>query len=257
MKTNIIIIYLTFLLFLVTNCKKKEQFADNYLIKTIYINLEKDKIRNEKMIKLLDENNINYKRQNAVYGKKIDLNNLSNQIIDNTGLEDIKNKKYKYGLSLTMGGIGCALSHYNIYNNISEEKNTDKKIYLILEDDIKFEKNLINNINKLLIDAPSDWDIIYIGYGPILDNYKNKKIKDNWYKTNRIHGTFGYLLNKKGAKKMLDIFPIKYQIDTALYLASRNNKINSYIYEPQLIFHYNYSESNIQINPKTLQDDNI
>ena len=84
-----------------------------------------------------------------------------------------------------------------------------------------------------------------------------KKIKDNWYKTNRIHGTFGYLLNKKGAKKILDIFPIKYQIDTALYLASRNNKINSYIYEPQLIFHYNYSESNIQINPKTLQDDNI
>ena len=37
---------------------------------------------------------------------------------------------------------------------------------------------------------------------------------------------------------ILNIFPIKYQIDTALYLASRNKKINSYIYKPQLIFHY-------------------
>tara|TARA_A100000164_G_C21839053_1_gene739199 strand:+ start:515 stop:1285 length:771 start_codon:yes stop_codon:yes gene_type:complete len=252
-----IIIYFCLILFFVTNYKKKEKFTNNYLIKTIYINLEKDKVRNKKMIKLLDENNINYKRQNAVWGKNINLDDLNKKIIDNKGLEDIKNKKYKYGLSLTMGAIGCALSHYNIFYNIVEKKNNDKDIYLILEDDIKFEKNLIYNINQLLKDAPLNWDIIYIGYGPLLDNYKNKKIKDNWYKTNRVHGTFGYLLNKKGARKILDLFPIKYQIDTELYLASKNNKINSYIYKPQLIFHYNYSESNIQVNPKTLKDDNI
>jgi GR25 family glycosyltransferase involved in LPS biosynthesis len=254
-KMNIIII-LIIILFLITKFYKQENFKNNYNIKVIYINLEKDKDRNKKMIKTLKENNIKYYRKNAVYGKNLNINNIDNRIIDSIGLEDIKNKNYKFGLSLTMGGIGCAISHYEIIKNISEDKDNNNK-YIILEDDINFQKNLISNIQKVLKSAPNNWDIIYIGYGPISDDYKNKKINYNFYKTNRVHGTFGYILNKKGAKKILNLFPIKYQIDTALYLASRNNKINSYIYKPQLIFHYDYSSTNIQVNPNTLQDDNI
>ena len=249
------IIILIIILLLITRYLKKENFENNDNIKVIYINLEKDKDRNNKIIKLLKEHNIDYNRKNAIYGKNLNINNINNEIIDKNGLEDIKNKNYKYGLSLTMGGIGCAISHYEIIKNISEENNNN--IYIILEDDINFKKNFISNVKKVIKKAPNDWDIIYIGYGPISDDYKNKKINDNFFRTNRIHGTFGYILNKKGASKILNIFPIKYQIDTALYLASRNKKINSYIYKPQLIFHYDYSSTNIQVNPNTLQDDNI
>jgi len=251
------IIILIIILLFITRFYNKENFKNSNNIKVIYINLEKDKDRNKKMIKLLKENNINYKRKNAIYGKNLNINNLNNKIIDKTGLEDIKNKNYKYGLSLTMGGIGCAISHYEVIKNISEQDN--ENIYIILEDDVNFKEkeNLISNIQTVLKNAPNNWDIIYIGYGPISDEYKNKKINENFYETNRIHGTFGYIVNKKGARKILNIFPIKYQIDTSLYLASRNKKINSYIYKPQLIFHYDYSTTNIQVNPNTLQDENI
>lgn len=249
------IIILVIILLLITRHYKKENFENNKNIRVIYINLEKDKDRNNKMIKLLRENNIDFNRKNAIYGKNLDINNINNKIIDKNGLENIKNKNYKYGLSLTMGGIGCAISHYEIIKDISKDNNNN--IYIILEDDINFKKNFISNVKEVIKKAPKDWDIIYIGYGPISDDYKNKKINNNFFRTNRIHGTFGYILNKKGASKILNIFPIKYQIDTELYLASRNKKINSYIYKPQLIFHYDYSSTNIQVNPNTLQDDNI
>ena len=134
-------------------------------IRVIYINLEKDKDRNNKMIKLLRENNIDFNRKNAIYGKNLDINNIDNKIIDKNGLEDIKNKNYKYGLSLTMGGIGCAISHYEIIKDISKDNNNN--IYIILEDDINFKKNFISNVKEVIKKAPKDWDIIYIGYWSI------------------------------------------------------------------------------------------
>lgn len=65
---------------------------------------------------------------------------------------------------MTMGEIGCFLSHYNIWKKIVEQ---DQELVLVLEDDIRFEPYFLDAAKKVINEANSlipDYDLMYNYY---------------------------------------------------------------------------------------------
>ena len=68
-----------------------------------------------------------------------------------------------HGRPLTMGEIGCFMSHYNIWKQIVE---SDLEKVLIFEDDIRFEPYFQSKLDHLIRELDSirdQWDLVYIG----------------------------------------------------------------------------------------------
>lgn len=186
--------------------------------KIIYINLDRRPDRNLNVIEQLKKigfENIT-ERFSAIDGKKLDLNNINSNIITQTGIDFAKKSEIIY-THLTVGAIGCAMSHRAIYQKIIDENINS---CLILEDDITIDDGFnekIKYIENQILNI--DYDLFFLGFHP-------GTTYDETNKFNSIYGLFGYIVTKSGAKKLLDLFPITYQIDTEI---SRNtDKINIY-----------------------------
>ena len=234
--------------FLITSIKiQREDFEDSKpknnvfdMFEKIYIiNLNRRKDRKEYIEKEIGKYTNNYEIISAVDGNDIDIDNLENNIISEETKKEITSNKKKYGLTLTNGAIGCALSHKKIWEMIHNQ-NYDN--VLILEDDVQIQEN-IKNLKNIYNDIPSDWDIIYLGSGQY---YKKDKITDNIHKLKFAFGTFGYILSSKTARKLLQsVFPIKYQIDSSI---QRNVKgLITYIVEPNVIKPRRDMKTDIQV----------
>lgn len=134
------------------------------LYKTILINLKKDTDRLKFMVNQLNNLNIKFERFEAVHGK---------EYIETGGSEyDEKLVIKKAGKIMTLGEIGCTLSHKRCYErflNHPEYKYT--KYLLILEDDVELDKNfkiiLENEIKKN--EEKYKWNYLQFNY----PNYKN------------------------------------------------------------------------------------
>ena len=220
--------------------------------KVFYINLETRPDRNEHMIKLINKLNLQdiTERINAVNGSKLSDPDIS-QYVTSYGMKRIKDKDKKYGVDLTMGAVGCALSHRGVWNNIIDNnyKNT-----LILEDDVDIPDDFVDKYNKLSRDIPQDYDIVFLGYHPTSDKYLYRDKQHKLLRTEKVFGLYGYVVSLNGARKLLEMFPIDVQIDSVI--GDYMDKLNVYLVEPneQLInsvqSEYNTKfGTNIQIEP--------
>ena len=139
----------------------------------IYINLEKSINRNNYMINLLNDIGIKYERYNAkkitenklingkyrfIYDKLLDYD-VDNNLIDNWLKEKLLNGN-SYDKKKILGALGCYISHYSIIKKFTKHK-IKQKYLLILEDDVKIDKNIISAVN-LFIKENNDFDIIRI-----------------------------------------------------------------------------------------------
>ena len=123
---------------------------------------------------------------------------------------------------LSYGAVGCYLSHVNIWKKL-EKDNLD--YILIFEDDAYPTFNFTELQQIINNDVPNDWDIIF--FGGIYNDYNI--IKDNIVKLKRFYETHAYIINKKGALKLLSkAFPIKKQIDSWLSDQVLQNYVNIY-----------------------------
>ena len=144
------------------------------------------------------------------------------------------------GRELAKSEIGCALSHKKIYEIIIK-KNI--KIALIFEDDIIFNYDLFNIINKLHI-LPSNWELILLGHHSsesrnkqsLISLWNRKKIDTKYYLVRfceLVSGTYGYLINIKGAKKLNQY--LKEIIKPIDHYTGDSNIINLYGINPPLV----------------------
>ncbi len=202
------------------------------------INLERRQDRKENMINLLKSTNL---LKHCDFFKAVDGKSLQNTP---ELFELFKNNTFGSRRSV----IGCALSHYNLWKELLNDDIYDN--YIIIEDDIKFSSsNPIIEIDKVfrLLQKNNDWDIVYLGYS-ISRNYIDayNKIYDNTSElilishiiNISIGGTFGYLINKSGANKLLTAiskYGIKYVIDNMAYKYKKEMNINLYETVPRLI----------------------
>jgi GR25 family glycosyltransferase involved in LPS biosynthesis len=197
--------------------------------KILVVNLKRRIDRKDNIIKLFE--NINFERYTffeAIDGTNTNLNYEIKKLFENN---DFNNKK---------GVIGCALSFYNIWINLSEDKYNN--YYILFEDDIYLSNNFTEYFIKskeYINNNIDNTDILFLGYTPynknILNNTDNFNIVD-FNSDLYIGGFFGYIITKNGANKMLDFIDkngIKYGID---YLIKINKDLKLKVINPLITF---------------------
>lgn len=177
-----------------------------------------------------------YQKYAGIDGNTID-NETIKKLINPNQYDYIINRKPTHGLNLSYGAIGLALTYKHIFENC--DSNT-----LLLEDDINIDYNFDTIISNVINHMPNDWDIIYLGWYSG-STTRIEKINEHVGKiTGQVNGTQGWIINQKSAKKLLNLFPLTYQIDTEIYLSDKLVKYCSLI---PIITRY-HSKSDIQIN---------
>lgn len=139
----------------------QEGFNDQLKLRLFVINMEKDKQRFQKLTKYYNNSDLTslpINRYEAIVGKQVPPENwLSNDAL--TELQLIEKKGFRtHHHSITRGGLGCFLSHYNLAKQLIQDKSVDA--YLIFEDDTAMLPTTYNKIIKSLQDSPKDWDIL-------------------------------------------------------------------------------------------------
>ena len=172
----------------------------------------------------------------GTYGKK-----RNKKIYDNK----IVNLKWDYGLwknqrsniiNMTDSEIGVSLSHYRLWKKLLE--TSDINSMMILEDDAtKTAKNFDLILNNIMLNVPNDWDIILLGFWLHRGIKNDKKINNLIYKVSDFVLLHCYIINKKGAKKLIDLLPINMPIDS--FISQHSDKIN--------IYRHNYVRNNHSI----------
>lgn len=183
-------------------------------------------------------------RFNAVNGKNIDIRLISDKLLTEHGKKDILDGITKrFGITLSYGGLGCALSHYLIY----DECKKANKPYLIFEDDIEIIDDFDNQLTNLIKDLETiDYDIVYLGLHNIPSLNKSDRISNMLYKPSGMTcGTYGMIVSNTGAEKILKmIFPISIQIDSEISNSKRYLKV--YATNIDLVKHTHNFGSTIQ-----------
>lgn len=211
--------------------------------KTLVLNL----LRREDRWKKFEENCelTNYTKFEAVDGKSFNFQEYMPMFnISDFSCCEVKNPYKNHGYQ--KGTLGCALSHYKIWSLIAQDETLlDNDFYLIVEDDITYVDNFKQKFEKTLsiLRKDSNWDVTYIGFTDYLDTFNQDVyvhegiIKLGGGKRLRGGGTFGYLIRKKGAIKLLNCVK-HYQIKQAIdwFMIEQFDKAVFYKCEPELVF---------------------
>ena len=233
----IFLIFFLYIVFLSLKVPLIEKFKSNKItIDKIYvINLDKSKDRLKYITKQLKREGLIFERIAGIDGKQLDKNELIR-------------KKILTSETMTLGAIGCYLSHKKIWE---KEKNIKNSNFLVLEDDCIITKNIKQKFNEYSKQIPENWDIIYLGGSNIHGKKITKNIlvpipKNHNDTTNC--GMYAMLINKKALPQLLKYSEkIIGNIDQVI----KNNlfkKLNVYFIVDPLIYHNNNIPSDRRIN---------
>lgn len=163
----------------------------------------------------------NLERYKAIEGNRINKDELS-RIVTIDAMGPIKKGFRTQHHHLSIGAVGCYLSHINVWEL---GHSTNKEPYVIIFEDDTHPTMTSDTLQDKLLQLPQDWDICL--FGGIY--YTDKRINDTFCKLDRFYCLHAYAINKKCIKYLLDnAFPIKQQIDSWLSDLSIERKINVY-----------------------------
>lgn len=136
--------------------KNLNEFFDNIYV----ISLKKSSTRHLYIKEILS--GLDFELFWGIDGKKLDRNELQEKGIYHSHLTKLlKKRKGRPAKDLPLPSIGCALSHYAVYNDILD-KGYQKA--LILEDDLFIDTNALGTFEKALNELPDDWQLLYLGH---------------------------------------------------------------------------------------------
>ncbi|MFQ1015439.1 glycosyltransferase family 25 protein [Avibacterium paragallinarum] len=178
----------------------------------------------------------------AVYGK-----NLSQAELDKIDFEF--SLKYGFKKPMTLGEIGCAMSHIKLYEYIATNK-IDKAI--ILEDDAIVSLDFEDIVKEALKKVPKSMEILFLDHGKakifpftrrLPERYRLARyLTPSKYSKRAVFKATGYLITLSGIKKLLDqAYPIRMQADLLTGLLQLTG-IKAYGIEPPCVFGSNDSE---------------
>ncbi len=231
---------------------EKNEDNDNTFPKIKIINLNRRNDRRENIDNLFKLHDISYNLSeyefiNAVDGKELSNNYKQLHLFKGN---DFGNRR---------GFIGCALSHYNLWLNLIQDKTCD--YYLIMEDDFNIRNNFKECIRHLHKEMKRR-EIIFLGYHMFSKDRENVKdmydvnvnIEElynlNIRKLNKdlfIGGTHCYSINKQGAIQLINYINehgIKHGID---YVMGKLNSDICYEIQPHICF-ADWNENGKQID---------
>lgn len=159
-----------------------------------------------------DLKNFNLTKFDAIDGTKLDQENIPLSELATAELQQLKTTGFRTKhYQLTMGAIGCYLSHVKVWEHILKN---DSDVVLIFEDDAKIPENFLSEVNENIAYIPNDWDIILLGY-LCKKCYEFQKYKE----VERFQLTHAYLIKKTAIIKIMNsdtLFPITQQIDALM-----------------------------------------
>ncbi|MBA0165890.1 MULTISPECIES: glycosyltransferase family 25 protein [Pectobacterium] len=162
-------------------------------MKAFVVNLERDKIKRNKVESECRKAGLDYEIFNAVDGRVLGKNEIDAKV---------HHVSIKY---LSKGEIGCSLSHQKIYKKILDD-NIDYA--LILEDDVEISNSIGNFLDLFSKSDKKNQGDVFLLY-PSGVKIINKKIKISkdfvFYEAYNSSCTHGYIISKKGAKKLANI----------------------------------------------------
>lgn len=225
----------------------------NMKYQSYVINMDKDTERYTKVGKYYEHSDLSSSpliRYPAVVGRDV----VANKWLTDDALSDlhhiVTNGYRTHHHQLTPGGIGCFLSHYNLAKQlVSDKSNVDA--YIVFEDDTAIPKNISAHLQSYYKKVPDDWDYIMlytIRSTGASENEKINKLKSFW-------GMNGYVMNRKGAQKLVDetnTSKIDGQIDSYLSRMIQQDKMNIYATKKHLITS-NSQDTNIQMILKPIK----
>lgn len=230
----------------------EEPFANLPDMKAFVINMDKNLYKwtlLKETYPFTDLQKIPMERYSAVVGKEVDIHQWLNENGKRELIEVEENGYRTRHYQLTRGAIGCFLSHYQLAKKLLNDP--DHEIYLILEDDAGIRKETLREIQEVLDIAPPDWDILLLGYHRV-----NGLPLNSFTKVTGFWGTFGYLINKKGAALFVaevEATKIDAQIDAYLSWMSQIGKMNIYATKKDVIYDNNitnHSDIQLRLVPK-------
>lgn len=203
--------------------------------KTFVINLDRRPDRYEDFVSNFQIHNLKYERFSAVDGEKLNPNCQLQHIFENNDY------------NMRKGMVGCAMSHIKLYIQLLKDEDVDT--YCILEDDLTFVDNFTDKLNLCIRNLEAtDWDLLYLGHhlwkDYIDENSYNKSLDPIIKQYNRFEslkmsmgGTGGYLINKKGAEKLLE-FINKHGMTNGIDTVQQKSAddLNVYYCYPHLIY---------------------
>lgn len=211
----------------------QKNFQINYNLENIdcyVVNLNR---RKDRFLNFERENKdkisfLNCKRYSAVDGKKVKHSRQLEFLFNNNTYD------------WNAGAIGCALSHIDLWINFLK---SNKELLVIFEDDAKVTDNFkvyFNNILKNLNNITCD--LMFLGHHStcltgnefIIKTWEGERIFKE-----TLGGTFGYLINKNGCRKILDFIEKEGMInciDTMMLRAEKENNLKIWVCEPLLIY---------------------
>ena len=151
---------------------------------------------------------------------------------------------------LTRGGVGCWLSHRNLWQNIL---STDKQCALIFEDDCVMARNM----RGLLMDSrmPADWDVCLLGY--ICNECSDMSCADAIH-VDRFFGLHCYMIHRRGIEKILQNKKMKViskQIDSVMSDMIADGELNVYALPEPIAWQNNVDyKTTIQMTMKKVKD---
>ena len=152
------------------------------------------------------------------------------------------------------------MSHLELWNNLILDQKYD--YYLIIEDDIQMKENIrlgLHFIYEQLQESKLDWDILYLGFSCHKKNQGSLQEKLARIRSSQIvpydltltmGGTFGYIMNKSGASKLIHFIKengIKHGIDYLMFHYADRMNLKHYQILPSLITS-EYAEVNGQVD---------
>ncbi|XP_031561834.1 procollagen galactosyltransferase 2-like isoform X2 [Actinia tenebrosa] len=171
------------------------------------INLKRRPLRRRRMLASLKELGIDVKLVDAVDGNSLTIDQIKEMGIKMLpGYFDPYSKR-----ALTMGEIGCFLSHYFIWE---EMLNKGLNNVLVLEDDVRFESNFRRKVEAFLDEAfqirdKYPWELIYLGRKKFLDD--SAELIGNGSRiawADYSYWTIGYILSLSGSRKLIAARPL-------------------------------------------------
>ena len=166
----------------------------------LVINLQRRPDKYERMMSRIKELGLD-KHAKVIRVDAIDGTIIDNKWIEDNGIKPLPDYYDSYrGRGITMGEIGCSLSHHKCWEMIANESIESA---LILEDDAQFHPDFIKQIQEVqetTKDYP--WELFYLGRKRI-NMVDEQEVFPGIVIPEFSYWCLSYIVNKKGAKKLV------------------------------------------------------
>jgi len=185
-------------------------------VKTFCISLDRRPDRYNRMIIQPEIKKLpNFKKFAAVDGQTLDIK--TDTRVSTLGRYNIMNNtRRSHDLLDSIGGVGCALSHITLWQNLLKSNDN---VFFIVEDDLVLQKGDWEKVrqlylqNKWLQDS-NKWDIWSVGNLKCIPADNDIKRENKFVFCKEFVGFNSYFISRRGAEKLVkEAFPIQQHID--------------------------------------------